>query len=541
MRALSVPSGPMAGLPGLPADPTAIRSSRERFARGRPLGRRSDVPILLALAAIAFLVRAIPVVRGGGFLGLVGYDDGVYFGSAIALVHGVLPYRDYLLLLPPGMAVGLAPFAWLGTLIGDPAAFAVARVSCMLLGSTTTVLIALTAGRYSRAAGIAAGALYAVWIAAAVGEHNTDLHALQNLLLVLALYVLSRPGRIGPRRASIVGVALGLATSVQLWQGLTVLIVLWWILVRARGRGWDRLRPGVAFLAGAGIAFGVVCLPFLIAAPEAMIRYVLLDQVSRPETGSPIIDRLRALDGLDLAPRLPHVIRRLESPWVVVTAAAGALALAVATARAFFWTRPWAVLAVAMTVVILLTPSFHGDYPSFVTPTAALVLGTGLAGAVAWLARRRASLGSAALVMVAILLVGMAGISVHRPTGTAVPLTSLERDLAGARCVSSDSPSLLILTSTLRRGLDAGCAIELDPGGVVYDTDRGHLSALAQMRKDAPGFQAAMIAWYTSGDAALFLPEAETQLSNDTMAAIKRHLPVERTHGNITVRLASVP
>ena len=43
--------------------------------------------------------------------GLGNYDDGVYYSAATALVHGQLPYRDFLLLQPPGIAVLLAPFA----------------------------------------------------------------------------------------------------------------------------------------------------------------------------------------------------------------------------------------------------------------------------------------------------------------------------------------------------------------------------------------------------------------------------------------------
>ena len=52
----------------------------------------------IALAAIAFAFRLIPVLRGGGLFGFGNYDDGVYYAAATGLVHGRLPYLDFLLL-----------------------------------------------------------------------------------------------------------------------------------------------------------------------------------------------------------------------------------------------------------------------------------------------------------------------------------------------------------------------------------------------------------------------------------------------------------
>ena len=55
------------------------------------------------------------------------YDDGVHFAAALGLVNGLLPYRDFLLLHPPGVVLALAPFAALSWLIGEPDAMAVSR------------------------------------------------------------------------------------------------------------------------------------------------------------------------------------------------------------------------------------------------------------------------------------------------------------------------------------------------------------------------------------------------------------------------------
>jgi len=347
--------------------------------RASPPRDRRDTHLLIAPAVGAFLIRVVPVLAGGGLVGLHGYDDGVYFGGAIALVEGTIPYRDFLLLHPPGMVVGLTPFAMLGHVAGDPAAFAVGRVAIMLLGAANAVLVALVASRYDRLAGFTAGALYAVWTTASNVERTTDLHGPQNMLLLLGLLALARPGRIGPRRAALAGIALGLAMTIQLWQAVSVAILLWWVIVRAPGESWERFRPGVAYVAAAWIAFGLVCLPFFATAPEAMIRYLLVDQMGRPPVDIDVIERLRVLEGFPQLRQLPRSLRDLVPDPLVMLAAAGGLATICATAWIFVWTRPWAVLAVAQSMVVLATPSFFNDYPSFMAPAGALVVGTALA------------------------------------------------------------------------------------------------------------------------------------------------------------------
>src|SRR5687767_2243006 len=287
--------------------------------------------LLMTLAIGAFAIRAVPVLAGGGLQGLHGYDDGVYFGGATALVHGALPYRDFLLLHPPGMVLGLSPFAILGNLTGDPAAFAVARVSIMGLGAVNAVLVALVAGRYNRLAGLTAGALYAVWNTASNVERTTDLHGPQNTLLLLGLLALARSGRITPRRAALSGVFLGLAMTVQLWQAVSFVVILWWVLVRGRDDAWHRLRPAAAYLASAGIAFGLVCIPFLVGAPERMIRYVVVDQIGRPNVDVDPIDRLRVLEGFAQLAQMPPVLRQLVPDPVVLVAAGAALAMVIVT------------------------------------------------------------------------------------------------------------------------------------------------------------------------------------------------------------------
>jgi hypothetical protein len=90
---------------------------------------------------LAFACRLVPVLRGGGLSGVDTYDPSVYYAAAVGLFSGRMPYRDFLLLHPPGILLALQPFAALGAVVGDPIAMASARVAFMLLGAGSSLLI----------------------------------------------------------------------------------------------------------------------------------------------------------------------------------------------------------------------------------------------------------------------------------------------------------------------------------------------------------------------------------------------------------------
>jgi alpha-1,2-mannosyltransferase len=63
--------------------------------------RRVFGVIALCTAVAAFL-RFYQLTRPGYLLGVTEYDDGVNFGDALRLVSGVIPYRDFVMVQPPG-------------------------------------------------------------------------------------------------------------------------------------------------------------------------------------------------------------------------------------------------------------------------------------------------------------------------------------------------------------------------------------------------------------------------------------------------------
>ena len=201
------------------------------------------------------------------------------------------------------------------------------------------------------------------------------------------------------------------------------------------------------------------------------------------------------------------------------------------------------MLASVQTLLILVTPSFFGDYATFPAPAASLVIGTGLAAIVSPFLRRcaRIPVGRSLVQVVAIstavfVLLGQVAFALTARSGDRVPKAALAETVEGARCVSSDSPSLLILTGALRRSVRSGCPVVVDPTGVRYDSDRGRLGPGTSGMRQAPGYQAAMQAWYGSSDAAMF-GRSRAGFTDQTWDRIVAALPVERTVGDVLVRL----
>ena len=493
---------------------------------------------MAAIAVLAFFVRLLPVVRGGGLFGVIDYDDAVYFGSAVAWFHGFIPYRDFLLLHPPGILYVLWPFAALGAVLGDATGFALARLAFMLLGALNTVLVALVAGRLGRREAIFAAALYAVWDVGAFVERTTWLIAPQNTLLLLALVVLAWPGHastpagVGTRRAALAGALLGFTIAIQIWAAVPFGVVLGWVILTSRNRPDNPFRPGLAFVVAGGLALTTACLPFLVVAGPQLLRYVVADQLGRAAGSVALLTRLRTIEGL---PGSGPALRAIPSA-LVVLGFLGTVATVAGVARQRPAIRLLALLAGVQVGVLLLLPSFFGHYKGWIAPAAALTIGVSAATIIGWLGRSRwtaiAARGAYGVALAVLILAAV----VYRQ-GTRMPGAALDALLANARCVTADSPVLLIETGTLRRDLDARCPLKLDPSGTSYDTDRGLPPGTPRTRLNLPEYQQVMAAYYGSGDAALFMRLTSGDgFSSETWAAIKARLPVETKDGFVTVQ-----
>ena len=227
-----------------------------------------------AIGTVALLARLLPVLRGGGLGGIPGYDDGVYFGAAESFVFGRIPYRDFVLLHPPGIVLVLAPFAELARWTTDIRGLAAAQLAFMCVGAANAVLVYLVARRIGTPAGVVGGLFYAFWAAATWAERTALLEPLVNLGLLVGLLCLGDMRTTSRRRTLVGGAALGLACSVKIWAVVPLLVLALWVLGRAG------LRRALTLLAGSVAAAGLICLPFFLAAPDRMLRLVVFDQAT---------------------------------------------------------------------------------------------------------------------------------------------------------------------------------------------------------------------------------------------------------------------
>ena len=101
-----------------------------------------------------------------------GYDDGVYLGAATRLVHGVLPYRDFDFVQPPGITLVMGPVALIGRLIGTRDAMAVARCFTAAVTGLNAALAALAVRDRGRTAMLVAGVSLALFPLAVAADQS---------------------------------------------------------------------------------------------------------------------------------------------------------------------------------------------------------------------------------------------------------------------------------------------------------------------------------------------------------------------------------
>jgi hypothetical protein len=67
--------------------------------------------VIIVATLVGLALRLYQLSRPGYLLGITEYDDGTDFGSAVRLVHGALPYRDFIMVQPPGITLLMTPVA----------------------------------------------------------------------------------------------------------------------------------------------------------------------------------------------------------------------------------------------------------------------------------------------------------------------------------------------------------------------------------------------------------------------------------------------
>jgi len=475
----------------------------------------------IAVAAIAFIVRLVPVLRGGGLFGIGNYDDGVYYAAATGLIHGLLPYQDFLLLHPPGMPLLLAPFALLAQVIGDSYGFAVARLAWMVLGAVNAVLIWRILRPVGMVAAVFGGLVYAVFHPAVYADKSTLLECPATTALLIAILLLQplvHDSSLPRGRTLAAGALLGLTITIKVWGVVTVLIVLAWLLLLRR------YSAALRVVIGAAVAATVICLPFFAAAPTAMWNQIVRDQLfRRAGRGRTILDRLDVMTGLGIVGR---------SSTALTVAAVTALLCCAALAWTCREARLPVLLMLGQSTFLLATPTWFPHFAGFIAGPVALTVGAAIGRLIVLVRARPAQIAVSLLLAGAILVYasGWKDIKYNRPFPD--HFRAFTANAPG--CVTSDDAAALVATDSLSRNLSRGCRFVADLGGNSHDMAAAAGLKVSRNRNQA--FQQFALDYLRSGSVTILIRYRGGHGFNAKTTAVLDQWPMLARSGGYQVR-----
>jgi alpha-1,2-mannosyltransferase len=245
--------------------------------------------------ALALALRLLALFRPGYLSGYTQYDDGVYFGNAVRLVHGAIAYRDFAMVQPPGSMLLMTPVALAAKAFGTAWGLGAARLLTVGADAANAALVGLLVRRRGALAAGVASAGYAVYPAALNASQTLLLEPWLNLFCLLGALLVFRPGREArPRGSFWAGACYGFGAAVKIWAIVPAVLAG---LVGMRGR-----RDRAWFAGGFAVGLGVPCLPFEILAPGGFGRTVFGSELVQATHGrfgpKPRLSDVTGLTGL---------------------------------------------------------------------------------------------------------------------------------------------------------------------------------------------------------------------------------------------------
>jgi hypothetical protein len=373
------------------ATPDASQAGRQEAGLR---GRLTPVNVVIAaMTLLALGLRLFYLTRPGYLLGVTEYDDGSYFGSAVRLVHGMLPYRDFVFVQPPGITLLMTPVALLARVTGTDWGLAVARIATMLVGAAGVALAGLLVRHRGVLAALIACGVVAIYPDSVASAHTLLVEPWLVLFCLAGAVAVFDGDRItgSSRRLIWGGVAFGFAGVIEAWAIIPVLVIV------LLGLRWPRR---MAFYAG-GVAAGflIPVLPFAALAPRMFYKSVIVAQVGGRVNAArmPLWYRLREMSGFANDPGVRHLY--------ILAVIAGTIAFViVACVLASLLTRrlppalEWfAYLTTAAVVGIFLWPAqFHYHFSGFLAPFIGLSIALPAARLVTAVQSRAAGAGAEA-------------------------------------------------------------------------------------------------------------------------------------------------
>jgi hypothetical protein len=486
----TTPSGTIASPgSGEPQGDSAVASPLARAGLTSPVG------VIIAIAALLALgLRLYQLSRPGFLLSVNEYDDGPYFGSAVRLVNGALPYKDFLIVQPPGITLLMVPVALVSKATGTAWGMAIGRILTALTGAVSVALAGLLVRHR--------GALATVIVCGLMAVYPDSIQATKTVLvepwlvlfcLIGALAVFDGDHFTTSRRRLIWGgVAFGFGGAVEPWAIFPVIVVAVLAL--------PRFRRAAAYVGGVALGFLVPTVPFAALAPGQFYDATIVAQIgSRPDTTrEPFWIRLADMTGLADVTRPTHLLI-LGVTVLIVALVAGSVALSFLLT----WKLPpvldlFALGSAGLIVLAFFwSDQFHYHFAAFLAP----FLGLAVALPVSALVRdiRLLSGGEAAaagaggvdgaggttppvLLWGATALAGLAVLCMavvqfgwetnNAPHLRLSVVTEAQRLIPPGSCLLADEVSFAVMANRLVSDVP-GCSLLLDATGTNYAYSHG--------------------------------------------------------------------
>ncbi len=468
-------------------------------------------PVNLAIivcTALALALRLLLLSRPGYLLGVTEYDDGPYFGSAVMLVHGLLPYKTFILVQPPGITLLMVPSALLSKITGTAAAMATGRILTTLASTAGVALAGLLVRHRGLVAVIVTCGIIAVYPDSVYTARTILVEPWLVLFCLLgALALFDRDGLTSSRKRLFWGgAAFGFAGCIEVWAIFPVLVLAAMFLLSR-----PRIKRLAVFAGGVAAGFLVPTLPFAGLAPKRFYESLYVAQVA-PRAGS-----ARVPLGVRLSNMIGVINLHLGAhPRTLIEVLTAILIVAVALVIAAGWLlsrRPppqldwFALVTTAVIVVMFLWPDqFHYHFAAFLAPFFALSIALpvgrlldSLSTGRSWLPAQRAAelwKPAAALASLAIVLLALeqGGHEAHLQLPLGPVPAKVESIIPKGACVGTDQVSYLLMANRFSPD-QANCPHLLDglgsdlgfSNGLKPSTGAGNVAAVQALWREEFG------------------------------------------------------
>jgi alpha-1,2-mannosyltransferase len=466
---------------------TLARTSADGSQDGAPAPQqgRPDwlTPVNIVIIACTLVALALRLyyqyTRPGWLTGVTEYDDGPYFGSAVRLVHGSMPYRDFLIVQPPGITLLMSPVGLLTYVTGTAWGLAIGRILTVLAATATVALAGLLVRHRGVLAVLITCGVMAVYSDAVAAAHTVLVEPWLALFCVIGALVVFDRDRLtaSTRRLAWGGVAFGFAGAVEAWAIVPVLVITAFCL--------PQIKRALVYVGGVAAGFLIPALPFAIAAPHQFYQSLITAQIGYRAHAARVgvLLRLKNMIGFPYTLGWSRGMVLLAVfailVYVLVTQVGAALVTHESQPPLDWFATVTTVLVVLM---FLWPPQFHYHFAAFLAPFLALTLALPLSRLLHGLPDTTASpaarsqLGWAAVSVAAAILVVLAGLQARFESVTPKVIgpipARIDAIIPPGACVLTDQVSVTLAANRFVSN-DPNCPQMVDSLGTVLGLSNG--------------------------------------------------------------------